>query len=59
MDSTNTASLTYLLSTELRQHHTRGSHPEWTEQLVDHTVDVVQWEDMEYHIVFCPCPHVD
>lgn len=49
---------TYQLGTEFRQHHTGGSHPEWTEQLVDHAVDMVQWEDVEDHIVFSPRPLV-
>lgn len=50
---------TYQLSIEVGQHHTGGSHPEWTEQLVDHAVDMVQWEDVEDHIVFSPPPLVD
>lgn len=45
-----------LLSTELRQHDTGGSYPEWTEQLVDHAVDMVQREDVKDHIVFSPRP---
>lgn len=46
----------YLLSTKLRQHDTGGSYPEWTEQLVDHAVDMVQGEDVKDHIVFSPRP---
>ena len=46
----------YLQSTELRQHDTGGSYPEWTEQLVDHAVDMVQREDVKDHIVFSPRP---
>lgn len=50
---------TYQLGTELREHHTGGSHPEWTEQLVDHAMDMMQGEDMKDHIVFSPRPLVD
>lgn len=50
---------TYQLGIELREHYTGGSHPEWTEQLVDHTMDMMQGEDMKDHIVFSPCPLVD
>lgn len=51
--------LTHLLGAEFRHHHTGGSHPERTEQRIDHTVDVVQWKHMEDHVVFGPCPLVD
>lgn len=50
---------TYQVGTELREHHTGGSHPEWTEQLVDHAMDVMQREDMKDHVVFSPRPLVD
>lgn len=53
------SSATYQLGAELREHHTGGSHPEWTEQLVDHAMDVVQRKDMKDHIVFSPRPLVD
>ena len=57
--SAKSLSPTYQLSAELGQHHTGGPYPEWAQQLVDHTVDVVQREDVEDHVVLCPGPLVD
>lgn len=53
----NTPSLqAYHLRAEFGQHDACCSHPERTEQLIDHPVDMMQRQHVQNNIIFLPLP---
>lgn len=41
---------------EVWQHDAGGTHPEWTQQLVDNAVNMVEWQSVEDDIIAGPRP---